>query len=349
MAQFRPKRIKWFYFISVLHIIIPKSSDFNIFDGDIPSTGCIELHYNLIRRVNMVKVPVFKGSCTAIITPFTQSGIDYDRMDKLIDFQYENGTAAIVVCGTTGENATMTAYEHEELIDRVCSYNDGRMKIIAGVGSNDTEKALRFAKSAVHSGADGILMVTPYYNKTTQKGLYEHFTYVADRVDIPMIVYNVPSRTSIGISLETYIKLSKHPNINGVKEASGDFSLMAKTRAECGSDLHIWSGNDDNTVPMMALGALGVISVASNIVPAAVAKLCELCLADDFTAAQKLYFKYARLFSDLFIETNPIPVKTAMYHTGLDSGYLRLPLTTMSEINEEKLLQTMRDCGLAVQ
>lgn len=294
----------------------------------------------------MFKVPIFKGSCTAIITPFTQNGIDFDRMDELIDFQYDNGTSAIVVCGTTGENATMTQYEHEELVYRVCAHNNGRMKIIAGVGSNDTEKALKFAKSAMHSGADGILMVTPYYNKTTQKGLYEHFTYVADRADIPMIVYNVPSRTSIGIKLETYKKLSKHPNINGVKEASGDFSLMAMTRAECGDDLYIWSGNDDNTLPMMALGALGVISVASNIAPAAVAKLCDLCLAGDFSAAQKLYFKYAVLFSDLFIETNPIPVKTAMMHMGLDSGILRLPLTTISESNEEKLLKTIQECGL---
>lgn len=297
----------------------------------------------------MFKTPIFKGSCTAIVTPFTETGIDFDKMEQLVDFQYDNGTSALVVCGTTGENATMTAYEHEELIDRVCRYADGRMKIIAGVGSNDTRKALKFAKSAVHSGADGILMVTPYYNKTTQKGLYEHFAYVADRVDIPMIVYNVPSRTSIGIKLETYKKLSEHPNINGVKEASGDFSLMAMTRALCGDELHIWSGNDDNTVPMMSLGALGVISVASNIVPAAVAKLCALCLDGDFSAAQKLYFKYAKLFSDLFIETNPIPVKTAMRHMALDSGMLRLPLTTMADKNEERLLETMSGCGITVK
>ena len=168
----------------------------------------------------MFKSPIFKGSCTAIVTPFDDFGIDYERMSQLIEFQYENGTAAIVVCGTTGENATLTQYEHEALVDYVCRKTDGRMKVIAGVGSNYTEKALHFAKAAVHSGADGILMVTPYYNKTTQKGLYEHFTYVADRVDIPMIVYNVPSRTGIGIKQETYKKLAQHPNINGVKEAS---------------------------------------------------------------------------------------------------------------------------------
>lgn len=297
----------------------------------------------------MFKQPIFKGSCTAIVTPFNDSGIDLDCFDKLIDFQYDNGTEALVVCGTTGENATMTQYEHEMLIDHACRYNYGRMKIIAGVGSNDTQKALKFARSAIQSGADGILMVTPYYNKTTQKGLYEHFTYVADRADIPMIVYNVPSRTSIGIKLETYIKLSEHPNINGVKEAAGDFSLFARTRAECGDALFIWSGNDDNTVPMMALGAIGVISVASNIIPAAISRLCSLCLDGDYTAAQKLYFKYSDLMAQLFVETNPIPVKTAMEHIGLCSGKLRLPLTSMSKTNEDNLIKCMKDCGVILK
>lgn len=294
----------------------------------------------------MYKTPIFKGSCTAIVTPFGDSGIDYERMAQLIDFQYDNGTAALVVCGTTGENATMTRYEHEALIEFTCRHNDGRMKIIAGVGSNDTAKALGFAQCALRCGADGILMVTPYYNKATQRGLIEHFTYVADRVDVPMIVYNVPSRTGIGIALDTYIELSKHPNINGVKEASGDFSLFAATRAACGNDLFIWSGNDDNTVPMMALGALGVISVASNVVPAAVAKLCELCLDGNFLQAQQLYFKYAKLFSNLFIETNPIPVKSAMKLIGLDCGKLRLPLTELSPASLSTLSETMRSLNL---
>lgn len=297
----------------------------------------------------MFKTPIFKGSCTAIVTPFGENGIDFDRMAELIDYQYDNGTAAVVVCGTTGENATMSRYEHEELIEFVCRYNNRRMKIIAGVGSNDTAKALGFAKCALRCDADGILMVTPYYNKATQEGLIKHFTYVADRIDLPMIVYNVPSRTSIGIKLQTYKELSKHPNINGVKEASADFSLFAATRAECGNDLFIWSGNDDNTVPMMALGALGVISVASNVVPAAVAKLCALCLDGDFEQAQQLYFKYSRLFSDLFIETNPIPVKAAMKLIGLDCGALRLPLTEISPQNLVRLSETMRGCGIGIK
>lgn len=297
----------------------------------------------------MFKTPIFKGSCTAIITPFGDKGINYDKMAELIDFQYDNNTDALVVCGTTGENATMTQYEQEELIDYACSYNDGRMKIIAGIGSNNTEKALKNAKCAKHCGADGVLMVTPYYNKTTQKGLTEHFNYVADRVDIPMILYNVPSRTSIGIKAETYKELSKHPNINGIKEASGDFSLVAETRALCGNDLYIWSGNDDNTLPMMALGALGVISVASNIVPGIVSKICRLCLDGNFGEASEIFTRYNELFKTLFIETNPIPIKTAMNLAGFNIGKLRLPLTDMNEANLEKLKDVLQKSGIKIK
>ena len=296
----------------------------------------------------MLKTPLFKGSCTAIVTPFTENGIDYDRLAKNIDFQYENGTTAVVVCGTTGENPTHSEDEHNELVRFTVQASRGRMKVIAGVGSNNTRTALKYAQNARYAGADGILMVTPYYNKSTQKGLIEHFSYVADRVEIPMILYNVPSRTGISICAETYKVLSRHPNINGIKEASGDFSLIAKVRSLCGDDLYIWSGNDDNTVPMMALGALGVISVASNIVPAVTAKLCALCLEGDFTAATELYGKYAKLFSALFIETNPIPVKAAMKLMDMDSGLLRLPLVEIGEENLAKLKAVMRDCGLSV-
>ena len=296
----------------------------------------------------MLKTPLFKGSCTAIVTPFTENGIDYDRLAKNIDFQYENGTSALVVCGTTGENPTHSEDEHNELVRFTVMANRGRMKIIAGVGSNNTRTALKYAENARYAGADGILMVTPYYNKSTQKGLIEHFTYVADRVEIPMILYNVPSRTGISISAETYKVLSQHPNINGIKEASGDFSLIAKVRSRCGDDLYLWSGNDDNTVPMMALGALGVISVASNIVPAVTAKLCALCLEGNYAAATELYGKYAELFSALFIETNPIPVKAAMKLMDMDSGLLRLPLVEIGEGNLAKLRAVMRESGLNV-
>lgn len=297
----------------------------------------------------MFKTPIFKGSCTAIVTPFNENGINYDKMRELIDFQYDNNTEALVICGTTGENATMTQYEQEELIDFACKYNDGRMKIVAGIGSNNTEKALKNAKCAKHFGADGVLMVTPYYNKTTQAGLIEHFTYVADRVDIPMILYNVPSRTGIGIKSETYKELSKHPNINGIKEASGDFSLFAATRALCGDDLFIWSGNDDNTLPMMALGAIGVISVASNILPGIVSKICSLCLIGKFEEASEIFTRYNELFSTLFIETNPIPIKTAMNLAGYDVGAPRLPLTGMSEGNLERLKTVLSNSGIKVK
>ena len=294
----------------------------------------------------MKKTPVFQGSCTAIITPFDEHGIDYTRLEANLEAQYESGTAAIVVCGTTGENATLSQDEHNELVRFTVNACREKMKVIVGIGGNNTAAALKKAENARAVGADAVLMVTPYYNKTSQKGLIEHFTYVADRADIPMILYNVPSRTGIGIAAETYQILSQHPNINGVKEASGDFSLIAKTRSLCGDALFVWSGNDDNTVPMMALGALGVVSVASNLVPAAVVKLCALCLEGDYHAATDLYSKYAALFSTLFIETNPMPVKAAMQLMELDSGILRLPLTRISEDHLDQLRGVMRTLNL---
>ena len=296
----------------------------------------------------MVKTPIFQGSCTAIVTPFHEHGVDYERLKKNLAFQYENGTAAIVVCGTTGENATLTQEEHDELV-RVCIRDcAGKMKVIVGIGSNNTLSALRAAENAEAAGADGVLMVTPYYNKSTQSGLIAHFSYVADRVDVPMVLYNVPSRTGIGLSAETCRVLSQHPNIVGIKEASGDIALAGKIRSACGDDLFLWSGNDDCTVPLMALGALGVISVASNVVPGAVAKLCALCLDGAFSDAAALYAKYAAFFSALFIETNPIPVKAAMKALGTDSGLLRLPLVGIGAEHQGALLSAMRGVGLNV-
>ena len=295
----------------------------------------------------MVKTPVFKGSCTAIVTPFSEHGVDYERLRSNLAFQYENGTSAVVVCGTTGEAATLSPEEQQEML-RICVRDfGGRMKIIVGVGSNNTRAALRAAENAKAAGADAVLMVTPYYNKSTQRGLIEHFSFVADRVDLPLILYNVPSRTGIGLTAETCRSLSRHPNINGIKEASGDIALAGKIRALCGDDLYIWSGNDDCTVPLMSLGALGVISVAGNIVPGAVAKLCALCLEGEFKDAVALYTRYEPLFSTLFIETNPIPVKAAMRALDMDSGLLRLPLVSISEENLPKLLSVMRELGLS--
>ena len=295
----------------------------------------------------MSKAPIFTGCGTAMVTPFrADSSINYDKLAELIEQQYAGGTAAIIVSGTTGENATQPLDEHEELMDFCVKQTAGRMKVIVGVGSNDTMTSIRLARSAEACGADGILMVTPYYNRTNQAGLVQHFSYVADRVSVPMILYNVPSRTTVHIAPETYKILSRHPNINGVKEASGDFSLFARTRALCGDDLNVWSGNDDNTVPMMSMGAKGVISVASNIVPDVVSRLCSLCLDGDFRAASELYYRYADLFAKLFIEVNPIPVKTAMNILGMDVGPLRLPLWQMSEENEAKLRACLTACGL---
>jgi len=294
----------------------------------------------------MKKIPVFQGSCTAIVTPFGENGIDYERLNRQLDRQAEGGTAAIVVCGTTGENATLSRDEHNELVRVTVNACRGRMKVIVGVGGNNTVSALRKAENAAAVGADGILMVTPYYNKTSQKGLVEHFSYVADRVDIPMILYNVPSRTGIGIQAETYKVLSEHPNINGVKEASGDFTLIARSRALCGEDLHFWSGNDDNTVPMMAMGALGVISVLSNIAPTVVSSICSQCLAGNFSGAAALSFMYTPLISALFSETNPMPVKAAMELLGTDSGTLRLPLTRISEAHLAELKQRLSELSM---
>lgn len=295
-----------------------------------------------------MKTPLFTGSCTAVVTPFAESGVDFERLKRNLEVQYENGTAAVLVCGTTGEAATLSENEHSEVLRTAVQAVGGRMKVIAGVGSNNTRSALRAAENAKAVGADGILMVTPYYNKTSRQGLIEHFRYVAERVELPMILYNVPSRTGIGLTAESYAALAEHPNINGVKEASGDFGLIYRTRALCGDALHLWSGNDDNTVPMMAMGAKGVISVASNLVPAAVAKLCALCLEGSFPEAMALAARYQPLFSALFAETNPIPVKAAMKLMGTDSGLLRLPLWEISEEHLQQLKNAMRAVGLNV-
>ncbi|MDL2300112.1 4-hydroxy-tetrahydrodipicolinate synthase [Clostridiaceae bacterium OttesenSCG-928-D20] len=296
-----------------------------------------------------MKTPIFTGSGTALVTPFRGYEVDHEKMAELIDMQYENGTSAVIICGTTGENATQNLDEHMALVDFSVKHTAGRMKVISGVGSNDTRTSITLAKAAEASGVDGILMVTPYYNKTSQSGLVEHFTYVADRVSVPMIVYNVPGRTGIGLTADTYKILSKHPNINGTKEASGDFSLFSRTRALCGDELNVWSGNDDNIIPMMAMGASGVISVASNIVPEVVAKQCALCLENKFKEASELYYKYAELFADLFIEVNPIPVKTAMNLMGLNVGNFRLPLVEMGEKTLAKLISSMEKVGLSTK
>jgi 4-hydroxy-tetrahydrodipicolinate synthase len=297
-----------------------------------------------------MREPVFEGSGVAIVTPFAKDGsINFPKLGELIDFHAAAGTDAVVICGTTGESSTQSLEEHMAAVDYCVQYTAGRMKVIAGAGSNDTNAALLLSKSAKDSGADATLLVTPYYNKATQTGLIKHYTYIADRVDIPMILYNVPSRTGLSFTAETYAALSKHPNINGVKEASGNFSLIASTRALCGDDFYIWSGNDDQVVPLMALGGKGVISVLSNILPDVTVNMTHLCLEGKYEEGAKLQIAYMKLINALFCEVNPIPVKAAMNLMGMDVGGCRLPLCEMTEKNLAFLKQSMLDAGIALR
>ncbi len=294
-----------------------------------------------------MKKPIFTGANVAIVTPFTDDGsVNYEKLGELIDFQVDNGINAITVCGTTGESATLSHEEHCKVIEYSVKKAAGRVPIIAGTGSNDTAYALELSKFAEDVGVDGLLMVTPYYNKTTQLGLIKHYTYVADRVKTPIILYNVPSRTGVAFKAETYAELSKHENINGIKEASGDFSLIADTLNKCGDNMFIWSGNDDQVVPLMALGAQGVISVVANILPDVMAELCRLCLSGNFKDATKIQLKYLDVTNMLFKEVNPIPVKAAMKLMGMDNGYLRMPLCDMSPENVALLKKSMENVGI---
>lgn len=295
-----------------------------------------------------MKNPVFEGACTAIVTPFCGDGIDFETLDRQLDFQTAGGISAIVAAGTTGENATLDIHEHNRLVDFCIRKLKGKMKVIVGVGGNNSAECLRKARDAALAGADAVLMTPPYYNKTSQDGLAAHFLHVADNADIPLILYNVPSRTSIGISAEVYRRLASHPNINGTKEASGDISLATRVASECGGDLNIWSGNDDNAIAMMSIGAKGLISVLSNVVPGVTARMCALCLAGRFAEAFELYKKYSGLCRMLFCDVNPIPVKAAMQMLGTDSGALRLPLTELSGEKKAKIYAALAELGMVV-
>lgn len=279
-----------------------------------------------------MRKPIFTGAGVAMITPMHSDGsINFDVMEQIIEYQIENGTDAIIACGTTGEAATLSEDEHCQVLSFVSEKVNGRIPVIAGTGSNDTSTAVSLSKKAKQYGADALLCVTPYYNKTSQAGLVKHFNTIADSVDLPMIVYNVPSRTGCNIQPTTYAELCKHPNIVATKEANGDISSVSKTRSLCGDNLYIYSGNDDQTVPFMSLGALGVISVFSNFCPKEMHDICQLCLDDKFKEASKLNFHYVELMNVMFSDVNPIPVKTAMNLLGFDAGECRLPLVPMSE------------------
>ena len=294
-----------------------------------------------------MKAPVFRGSSVAIVTPFTPDGkVNYEKFHELVEMQIAGGTAAIVVCGTTGESATLNDDEHIALVKDCVDYVAGRVTVIAGSGSNDTVHALHLSKACEEAGADALLVVTPYYNKTSQRGLVKHYEYLADRVNVPIIVYSVPSRTGMSASVDTLKALSTHPMINGVKDANSNIGGVAATLAACGDELNVWSGNDDETVAMMALGAQGVVSVWANIDPRGVADMTGACLRGDFKAAAAMQLKAQALIKSLFIETNPMPVKTAMNMMGLEVGGVRPPLCEMLPENEDKLRARLLGYGL---
>lgn len=293
-----------------------------------------------------MKKTVFTGAATALITPFKNGNIDYSAYEKILEQQISGGISALVVAGTTGEGSTLTDAEHRDIIDFTVEKVAKRVPVIAGTGSNDTAYAIELSKFADHAGADALLLVTPYYNKATQNGLYESFKAVADSVNIPCIVYNVPSRTGCNIQPATAKRLSEIENITAIKEASGDISQVAKISQLCGENLDIYSGNDDQIVPVLSLGGKGVISVLSNILPHETNEICTRFFNGDTSGALKLQLDYLELISALFSEVNPIPVKAAMAAMGMCENSLRLPLTQMEEKNAEKLIGIMRQKGL---
>ena len=294
----------------------------------------------------MMKNTVFTGAATAIVTPLTKDGIDFEQYGRLIDWQIAEGIDAIVTVGTTGEGSTLNDEEHKEAIRFCVERVAGRVPVIAGTGSNDTAYAIELTKFACEVGADAMLLVTPYYNKATQKGMIASFTAIADASTKPCILYNVPSRTGCNLLPATVAVLAKHPNIVGIKEASGNMSQIAELAALVGDELDIYSGNDDQIVPILSLGGKGVISVLSNIMPKATHDICQMFFDGDVTGSRKLQLELLPLVNALFCEVNPIPVKAAVAAMGYGENYLRLPLTPMEPANEEKLLGLMREQNL---
>ena len=296
--------------------------------------------------MSKLKPSIFTGAATAIMTPFKNGAIDYDSFGKIIDDQIAKGIDSIVVTGTTGEAATLTHEEHCECIKYAVEKIAGRVPVIAGTGSNDTAYGIELSKYACEVGADALLLVTPYYNKATPKGLIKNFIETAEATNKPIILYNVPSRTGCNISLPVYRELAKHERIVAVKEASGNISAIAELIAECGDSYDIYSGNDDQIVPIMSLGGKGVISVLSNVLPKETHDITELCLNNNYTDAAALQLKYLKLINALFCEVNPVPVKTAMAEMGWCDIEMRLPLCEMEDANKAKLIAAMKEHGL---
>ena len=295
-----------------------------------------------------MKKPLFQGMATALITPMTPEGIDYDTLGRFIEFQIESGIQALVVMGTTGENATIDPADQQKVIRFTVQKVAHRVPVIAGTGTNCTDHVLAQTKAACEAGVDGVLVVTPYYNKATQKGLIAHFTAIADASTVPVILYNVPGRTGCNLLPRTAAELAKHPNILGIKEASGSMAQMVQLRALCGDDLPIYSGEDGLTVPMMSMGGAGAISVLSNVAPKEAVAMSDACLAGDFKTAAALQCRLLPLIDALFSEVNPIPAKAAVAAMGFGQEYLRLPLTSMEDHNRENLYKEMRKLGINV-
>ena len=297
-----------------------------------------------------MKKRIFKGAATALITPMNSDGsVNFDRLASLTDEQIKSGIDALVICGTTGEKSTLGYEEHVKVIEVAAKADGGRVPLIAGTGSNDTVYSVGLCADAEKAGADAFLMVTPYYNKTSQTGLVAHYNYIADRVNKPIILYNVPSRTGVAIKPETYKEIAKHPNIVATKEANGDLSSVLKTRYLCGDELDIYSGNDDQTVPIMSLGGIGVISVMSNFLPEVMHRICAEFFTGNTDEAARLQIKYSGLMSALFSDVNPVPVKAAMNLLGLNAGPCRLPLYDMEKPALELLKQKLTECGLEIK
>lgn len=293
----------------------------------------------------MSRKTLFTGAATALITPFNEEGVDFEALGNIIDFQIDNSIDALVICGTTGEAATMPDREHLSVIEYSVKRAAGRIPIIAGTGSNDTAHCVELSKEAENLGADGLLITTPYYNKSTQKGLIMHYDKVLEKTNLPIILYNVPGRTGMSYAISTIKELAKDERIVGVKEASGNIEYATELAKEC-PELDMYSGNDDIVVPLMALGSKGVISVLSNVAPKETHEMCAKWFAGDIAGSRELQFKYLELIKALFCEVNPIPVKTAMNMMGFNAGSLRLPLCEMEDANYARLEKAMRDCGL---
>ena len=293
----------------------------------------------------MSRKTLFTGAATALITPFNEEGVDFEALGNIIDFQIDNSIDALVICGTTGEAATMPDREHLSVIEYSVKRAAGRVPIIAGTGSNDTAHCVELSKEAQNLGADGLLITTPYYNKSTQKGLIMHYDKVLEKTNLPIILYNVPGRTGMSYAISTIKELAKDERIVGVKEASGNIEYATELAKEC-PELDMYSGNDDIVVPLMALGSKGVISVLSNVAPKETHEMCAKWFAGDIEGSRALQFKYLELIKALFCEVNPIPVKTAMNMMGFNAGNLRLPLCEMESANYARLEKAMRDCGL---